>query len=365
MSKPVNNIRSIDMSNYMSLDARCEFDTRRIKLLEEVCNLMAKGVGHIPDDKFSIVNDLATTANTIDELWKQEYKNSNSRNDILMKIIESNYRDYDKLDQQKTLLEQEKLLLEKRIKELEANVASSSSSNNLEEKKHDYPKAFPSTSMYSDAGSSTFRPRITEEKLKEVFKHWNYYSREQFMSLVGEQVVKWYRRSIPQLLDSKSANDARLQKAKNDLALIWKNVPKWLVIKFAITELTKSKEAIELSNQRAAIDRATLKLKQEKEQRDQRRKLEKTKRMHEDLRDSMFGMRSKKPAIDPVHVHFQEPIADEYDYSDGFVVKDHESEHGEESWNEATDKTSSDDDIAALSDAVDGLDVGEATGKSG
>jgi len=347
------------MSNCMSLDAKLEFDDRRIKLLELVASEMSKGLEQLSEDKQYLVNDLVTTTNELDELWKQEYKNSNSRNDILMKIIESNYRDYDRLDQQKTLLEQEKLLLEKRIKELEANVVSSSSSNNLEEKKHDYPKAFPSTSMYADAGSSAFRPRITEEKLKEVFRHSNYYSREQFNELVSEQVVKWHRKSIPQLLDNKSANDSRLKKAENDLALIWKNVPKWLVIKFAIVRLTTSKKATELAAERAAIERATLKLKQEQEQRDQRRKLEKTKRAHEDLRDSMFRMRSKKPAIDPVHVHFKEPAIDEYDYNDGFAVKDHESEHGEESWNEATDKTS-DDDIAALSDAVDGLDVGEA-----
>jgi len=221
-------------------------------------------------------------------------------------------------------------------------------------------KKNPSGLNHLDKKSVEFIPKINKKNLKEVFKYTNYYSRSEVEKLVGERILKWRLRSMPELLNLQSTNDSRLKKAENDLAQLTKKVPKWLVAKRAILRLLASKQEAEAAAEQAALDRATLLARQEQEKRDQRRALENAKRAREDLRDAMMQFRTKKPHVPPVSVHFSEPIADEYDLRDGFAVEDHESESGTSSSSESSDE-SSDDEVGALSDAITDLEVGEAT----
>jgi len=352
------------MTNCMSLGAKIEFDNRRINALENIAEIMSKLLDTLCDKKKNhneLVEQLVGTANELDDLWKQEYKNANGRSDILMMINDSNRRDMDKLEQQKTLLE-------KRIKELEGG--SNSGSFDLDEKHINInaPHNLETKSLCKDTRGRTppsvkstdFTPRINKKNLKEVFKCSNYYSLEEARNLVAERLLRWRKRSIPELLNSQSTNEARLKKASNDLERMVSQVPKWLVIRVAIVKLMASKTEAEAALQQAALDRAALQERQEKEKRDQRRALENAKRVREDMRDAMSSFRNKRPAVAPPIFHANPLVFDEYDYSDGFAVKDHESEPaGSDSWSESEDE-SSDADIGALSDAVNGLDVGEA-----
>src|SRR5690349_7037866 len=102
---------------------------RRIETIQTISDLMTKLLEEVKAESHHLVEEIVGSADKLDELWKQEYKNANGRQDILHKILDSNMKNMDQLEQQKKLLEQEKLLLEKKIKELEANVVSSSSSN--------------------------------------------------------------------------------------------------------------------------------------------------------------------------------------------------------------------------------------------
>jgi len=135
----------------------------------------------------------------LDELWKQESKNTDGRIDILTMIIKSTMNDSDRLEQLNTKLE-------KRIQELEANVVSSSSSSDSEDKKHnvsiDSHVKEIIKSAYHKSISETKNPHIggarldqsdekNSKKLKDVFKYWNYYSRDQMEKKVSEQFFKW------------------------------------------------------------------------------------------------------------------------------------------------------------------------------
>jgi len=370
MSKPVN--MNIDMTNCLGMDVKGQFDNRRFNALESLAETMSKVVN---TEYYSIVEDVVSTANQLDELWKQECKNASRRGDFLQMISDAAMRNNNELEQQKTILE-------KRIQELEANVVSSSSSLDSEDKKHDNnyyvlpdtknKKSMPSESKPTHIGgaglvqsdeknkkSKEFIPKINKKNLKEVFKYSNYYSQSKLENLVSERILRWHKRSIPELMNSLSTNDARLKKAEHELNQVVAKVPKWLIVKLAITRLVASKKAAEAALEQAALDRAALQARQDKERRDQRIRLENAKRAHEDIRDSMMHFRSKKPSIEPVHVHFSE-AANEYDYDDGFTAHDHESEPDSESSSESEDKSSSDDELGALSDAVNDLDVGEA-----
>jgi len=364
------------MTNCMSLDAKIEFDTRRLNALETLAAQMSKAVTlAMSVDQQTLIEELVGTAVELDELWKQELKNSNGRSEILSMCVKSTMDSNDKLEQQKALLE-------KVVKEMEANVVSSSSSYDPVEDKHNInvhaaTEKLKSSRVYKDTrGNGTptlvksddFSPRINEKNLKEVFKYSNYYSKDQMGQLVSQQVLKWHKRGVPQLLAYQSNNDSRLKKAAKNLDEMVKKVPKWLVVKNAISRLIASKEAAEAQIQQAALDRATLQARQDQERRDQRRALENAKRVREDLRDAMHQFRTKKPNLAPiapttrVHVNL-EPI-DEYDMNDGFAVKDHESEPDSASSSESEDESSSDDELGALSDAVNDLDVGNAAVES-
>jgi len=201
------------------------------------------------------------------------------------------------------------------------------------------------------------RPVISEKNMNYLFNPKNYYGDTEFANLVGLKMIQWERRGNPQLDSMLTTNDKFFLQATSIVRNLMSKIPLNLVVQAALRQsiannLTKYRAAEE-----ARIAKARLDARQERERREQRRKIEDAKRMREDLSDAMYGMSPKRPTPPPVSVRFAQPVQDsrpeqegfqdDYDYGDGFAVEDHDSQP-------------EDDDLGALSDAVEAMNVHDA-----
>jgi hypothetical protein len=214
--------------------------------------------------------------------------------------------------------------------------------------------------------STTYTPRV-QDIIRELFKHKNYYSESEFKELVRDFVVKCSQRSESQLEDMKVANTTQLRKAGDIVEQLIKKLGSKLVAQSALNQLITVKVKARKEVERLQVERAKLLAKQDAERRQLQAKRDKVKRDRDESRDQMFGLSPKRSCSSSedsdngVHVRFNENL-DEYDYTDGFCVPDHESEGDIDSEDEENKHNAGEeskrDDLDALSDALTDLDVG-------